>query len=144
MPYFDPILQTIQDYMHGKTATPPPAGGSPLFWGLSTTAPAADGTNITEPTIGVGGYARVEVDTEIPVSAAQSPGAQIVNTAIITHGVSSAAWSTGATALAHCVAFTAATAGTPVFHFALTTPRAVNAAGEEIEYRIGDATLAIS
>jgi hypothetical protein len=47
----------LEDHFHGKVAWSLPS----LWVGVSTTLPTVAGANITEPTIGTGGYARIQV-----------------------------------------------------------------------------------
>lgn len=97
MPGFTNYLEaTLLDHVFGgRTYTPP----ATLYVGLSSTAPADDGTGITEPT--VGGYTRVAID----------------------NGATSTVWNVdgtdGTKTNAEVITFPAATAdwGAPITHF---------------------------
>ena len=52
------------DAMFGAQSVP-----ANYYLGLSTTQPAEDGTGVSEPTIGVNGYARVDVPNTLAVSS---------------------------------------------------------------------------
>jgi len=62
LPFTTGQKQAVLDYLYGKTALTPPDN---LRIGLSSTTPAADGSNFTEPVDGVpafkDGYTRKEV-----------------------------------------------------------------------------------
>jgi hypothetical protein len=120
----DYLANKVTDHIHGKAAFTMPQ----VFIGLSTTLPTAAGGNITEPTIGTGGYARIATTAASwAVSGAVSPG--LGSSAVtLSFPASTAAWSTGATALLYSIYFDAATAGNMLAWSVLPTPRTVNAA----------------
>lgn len=105
--------------------------------GLSSTAPAADGTNVTEPS--TGGYARVSVTnnaTEWPAATAADPSVKD-NANTITFPESTGAWLAGAS-LTHFVLYDAATAGTFLGSGALDTARTVDASGITLSFAAGE------
>lgn len=108
---------------YGRTDFTPPAT---LFFGLSTTAPAIDGTNVTEP---VGSnYARVGIaNNKTSFTTAQSstgtgygPG-YLSNAVAIQFPESSGSWGV----ITHVVIFDAATSGNVLFYEALTQSKTV-------------------
>lgn len=109
-----------------------------LHVGLSSTTPAPDGTNVTEPS--TNGYARVSVDNsgadeEWTAATVADPSVKD-NAAAITFPESTGAWLAGA-ALTHFVIYDAATAGTFIGFGALDTSRTVDASGITLEFAIG-------
>lgn len=90
-----------------------------LYLALSTTTPAKDGTNVTEPTTGA--YAREDVSSILSRS-----GSTISNTSDIVFTTATDSWGT----ITHGVLYTAATDGTFVWFGALTTPKAVSSGSQ--------------
>lgn len=91
-----------------------PSFQPPFFLGLSTSAPARDGTNITEP-IG-NAYARIEVEaTDFDVSTVANP-AVTLNANEILFPEATGVWGI----ITHAVLFTALTSGTALRIFALS------------------------
>lgn len=122
----------IMDHVHGKTAYTMPQ----LYIGLSTTTPTIAGA-FTEPTIGTGGYARI-VTTGTSWNAAAAGVA--ANASALAFPASTAAWSSGATALTHMCYFdspTGTAASNLVMFAPLGTPVTVNSAGITINFPIG-------
>mgnify|MGYP000938087003 FL=1 len=97
-----------------------------LYLALSTTTPAKDGTNVTEPTTGA--YARVDVSSILSRS-----GSTISNTSDIVFTTATDSWGT----ITHGVLYTAATDGTFVWFGALTTPKVVSS-GSQCTVRTGE------
>ena len=96
-----------------------PAIPTAYYIGLSTTAPAVDGTGVNEPSIDAG-YARV------PLTSLSEPvDGLITNTLAINFNESTASWGT----ITHFVIYDAADAdsGNLLMFGALSTPRAVEA-----------------
>ena len=105
------------------------------YIGLKTADPTDDNSGGTEPTITTGGYARIvspETDWENAAAGA------IKNDTILPFPESTAAWSTGATALTHFIIMDAASGGNMLAHGTLTTPRTVNAAGILLKFPVGE------
>lgn len=90
-----------------------------LYLALSTTTPAKDGTNVTEPTTGA--YAREDVSSILSRS-----GSTISNTSDIVFTTATDSWGT----ITHGALYTAATDGTFVWFGALTTPKAVSSGSQ--------------
>lgn len=97
------------------------------YMGLSTTTPAADGTNFTEPS-SANGYARTLVgqyntpSTQVMGTPSFSAGVgTITNTSIIYFPEATASWGS----ITYFGLFTAASGGTPLVWGALTTATTV-------------------
>lgn len=93
------LANKMLDHIFTDSAYAPPAT---LYWGLSTTTPAADGTNITEP--GSNNYSRVAV-AAADMSAAS--GRSKTNSAELSFATPSGSWNT----CTHAVLFDASTSG---------------------------------
>lgn len=131
MPFVTAIRNSLLEHIHGKTSYTMPAT---LHLALSTTTPAADGTNVTEPS--GNGYTRVSVPGSSWGSA--SAGA-ITNSSIITFPTASGAgWGT----VTHVVAYTASSAGSPLWYASITS-QAV-ASGVTVTIPVGDADSTLS
>jgi hypothetical protein len=92
------------------------------YFGLSTTTPAEDGTNVTEPSGGA--YARVAKTagtTDFALSTAADPTLKR-NTTVITWPAATASWGT----VTHCTQHDAATAGNVKDWQALGTAQAIS------------------
>lgn len=123
-----------------------------VYIGLSTAIPVVTGAvgsqATTEPTIGTGGYARVQIAQNTTVWSTAAAG-QITNgTASISFPQSTAAWSTGATALTYAFLIDAASGGGTlgVIAFAPLTPAtdAVNATWITITIPISNLTFTLA
>jgi len=132
----------LLDARFGETALP---SIGTLHVGLSSTAPAEDGTNVTEPS--GGGYARVAVDNS---GAGQEWNAATVddpavkpNSAEIAFPESTGAWLAGAN-LTHVVIYDAATNGNYIGGAALDTARTVDAAGITLRFAAGELQITLS
>lgn len=120
----------------------PAAAPTAWFAAFSSTTINDDASGRTEPTAGTGGYAAVNISTwtAVPTPTAGQP-AVLGNSATVTWGPSSAAWSTGATTLPVIGVYTHVTNRTEAeFLGALgvSVARAVNAAGVTLESLAGD------
>lgn len=126
----------ILDHLLGKTAYTMPTN---VYIGLSSTTVADDGSNFTEPTIGVAGYARKQC-TGADWEAASAGATQNANALAFTE--SSGAWASSAP-LTDFGIFEAATGGTCTAKGVLTNARTVDAAGITLQFAAGalDATL---
>lgn len=121
----------VLELLVGKTAFATPTA----YVGVKTADPTDDNSGGTEPTIGTGGYARIQTAGANWGTAATGA---ITNAAALSFPISTAAWSTAATNLTHFIIMDAATAGNLIGHADLTTPRAVNAADIILRFAIGD------
>lgn len=83
--------------------------------GLSTTAPTADGGNITEPPA-ASGYQRIELNDLV-----QETTGGVINNTVIDYGTSSAAWGT----VSYSVIYDEL--GTPIMYDQLNPPKTVEA-----------------
>lgn len=120
----------------GKTFTTP-------FASLSTANPNDDGQSNAEPT-STGSYAAQAVTWTAPPLPALDASAVAANAGAITWGPSSAAYSTGATALSHVGLWNNLTTRTEAAFLgraAITVPQAVNAAGITLTIAIGGLTM---
>ncbi|MDJ0792436.1 MAG: hypothetical protein QNJ71_11115 [Acidimicrobiia bacterium] len=114
----------------GKQITADSGLPSPLFHGLSSTTPNADGTNVTEP---VGnGYARQSVT----MGAADASGLRESTTA---HQFAAVGGDWGT--MTYSVFYTALTAGTPVMFDDLNAARNM-IDGATMDFAIGDVDYA--
>lgn len=100
-----------------KTQTTP-ALPSKFYIGLSSTAPALDGTGVTEPT-SAAGYARVQLTN----MSAPTNGV-VTNEQSIDFDESTAAWGT----MTHFVVYDSSTGGSLLMYGQLNTSRTVEAA----------------
>lgn len=101
-----------------------------LYMGFTTSSPGATGSFTNEPTSS-GGYARLAIGATGTTKFGTTSNGVITNGAgALTFATSSAAWSTGATALTHWFIATSGTlgAGTMLYYGALTSSITVNAA----------------
>jgi len=113
---------------------------------FSTAVIADDGSGLAEPT-STGGYAAQAITWTTPPTPTAGQPAVLANSATITWGPSSVAWSTGATTLPVIGVFNHLTTRTEaVFMGAMgvSVPRAVNAAGVTLESLAGDLQFTMS
>ena len=130
MPFVTAIRNALLDHVHGKAAYTMPT----VHVALSTTTPAADGTNVTEPS--GNGYARVTTSGATWGSA--SAGAITNATAITFPTATGAGWGT----VTHVVAYNASSGGSPLW-FASITSQSVPA-GVTVTIPIGDADSSLT
>lgn len=104
-----------------------------IYVGLSSTAPADDGTGVTEP-LG-GGYARVATASTDWNSAS---GGQITNANGITFPQATADWGT----MSHIVLYDASSGGNLLAYAALTTAKTVQN-GDTAQFAVGDITITL-
>ena len=93
---------------------------SNYYIGLSSTAPTASGTNVTEPSTSGTGYARVRL-----ASLSTPNNGVITNSAAITFAESTADWFTSASPATYYVIYDAATGGNLLMYNALTHSRII-------------------
>jgi hypothetical protein len=104
------------------------------YWALSTTTPAADGTNVTEP---VGNnYARATV-AAASMSAAAS-GA-IDNAAVVTFNEASGSWGT----VTYVLVYDVVSGGTPRYAISLTASKTISS-GETPRFAISAFDLSVT
>jgi len=134
------VKSDLLDAYFNSTALSPPAN---VYIGLSSTAPAEDGTNVTEPS--TGSYARVTVVNNGAAwnSATVADPSVKDNAAEIAFPESTAAWLASAS-LTHFVIYDAATAGNYIGGGALTTARTVDAAGITLKFAAGELNIELS
>lgn len=122
MPFSTYAQEAILNQWFGGTAAPIPAT---LYVGLSSTQPAQDGTNITEPSGGA--YARVAVTnntTNWPAAQTGPSGNSVIsNATAVTFPTATASWGT----LDYYFVSDAATGGNMLGWATLSSPQTVNA-----------------
>lgn len=106
-----------------------------VYIGLKTADPTDNNSGGDEPNFGTGGYARIE---SIPADWAEAADGAIENDEIQEFPESTAAWSTGASALTHFIIMDSAEGANMLAHGQLTTPRTVNAAGILLRFPVGE------
>lgn len=113
-------IRTLNSAFGGNS----PTFSAPAIWyvGLSTTIPLDDGTNITEPTIGVANYARVAVTNDSSHFSAATVDS-LTNLLAITFNKSSASWNTQTSVLF----WDAATGGHGWYWDNFSSPRLIDA-----------------
>lgn len=126
MSFADFLENELLDHVWGNAAFAP---ASPLFIGLSTTAPADDGTNITEPT---NGYARVSVTNNLTNWPAAVGGAK-ANGTDFTFPTATGPWGT----VTHAFISDAASGGNIYGSGALTTAKTIDN-GDTASFATGD------
>jgi len=125
----------ILDYNYGATSY---AGTLPatMYVGLSTTTPAIDGTNVTEPV--AMGYARVAI-TNNKTTWGNANAASLVNSIAVTFAISSGSWGT----ITHVLIYDALTSGNLWFFDALSPSRTV-ATSTIVTFDAGAITVSMS
>ncbi len=127
--------QALLNSLFGKTSNFGALATAPtIYVGLSSTTPAEDGTNITEPSGGA--YARQLVAAANWNAATLADPSVLDNSAKVTFPKATADWLAGAN-LTHFVVFDAATAGNFLIAGALTTAKPV-LQDDTAEFAIGD------
>ena len=132
MSFFNYLENAVLDHIVGKTTYALPT----CYIGLSSTTPAEDGTNVTEPS--GGSYARVS--TAGADWNAASAGATS-NANAITFAQATADWVAGAN-LTYLVAYDALTVGNPLFYGALTVAKPV-LNGDTASFPAGDIDITL-
>ena len=118
MSFSNRTAQALLNALFGKTSNFGALASAPtIYVALSTTAPAEDGTNVTEPT--GNGYARVATVAGDWNTATLADPSVVTNANAITFPQASGAWGN----CTHFVLFDAATNGNVLGSAALTTPK---------------------
>jgi hypothetical protein len=133
MGFTDFLRNEILDQVWGASDYAEPAT---LYIGLSTTTPADDGTNVSEPA--GSGYARVSVTNNLTEWPAASGGAKD-NANAITFPQATGAWGT----VTHVVIYDASTGGNLLAFGALTTSKSIEN-GDTAEFAAGDLDITLS
>lgn len=132
--------QAILNSVFGKTSNFGALASVPTIWvGLSSTTPAEDGTNITEPSAGA--YARVQTAAVDWNAATDADPSVVTNANAITFPTATATWVAGAD-LTHFVLFDASTAGNALGSGALSVAKPVTD-GDTAEIGAGDASASL-
>lgn len=124
------LNQVMGNLFHTKET---PAVPAKYYIGLSSTAPAMDGTGVSEPASSAG-YKRVEL------TVLSEPASGVINnTAAVSFDESTANWGT----MTHFVIFDALTGGNLLMYDALSTARNVETA-TIVTIKAGSLTLTLS
>lgn len=109
-----------------------------VYFGLSTTAPNPDGTNVTEPS--GGSYARVNHPLTTSYMGVPSGGSptSCANTFAVTFPTATGGWGT----VSHWVAYTASTGGTFVYYGQLDSSELITT-GLQPQFAVGDLVFTI-
>jgi len=132
MSFFNYLENSVLDHVVGKTAYTSPT----VYIGLSSTTPAEDGTNVTEPS--TGSYARVSTAAGDWNAAAAGATA---NANAVTFAQASADWVAGAD-LTYLVAYDALTVGNELFYGLLTVAKPV-LNGDTASFPAGDIDITL-
>lgn len=132
MSFFNFLENSVLDHVVGKLAYTSPT----VYIALSSTTPAEDATNVTEPT--TGSYARVVTAAVDWNSAAAGATA---NANAITFPQATADWVAAAN-LTHLVAFDALTVGNALFFGLLTVAKPV-LNGDTASFPAGDIDITL-
>lgn len=132
MSFTNRTAQALLNTLFGKTSNFGALGTAPaIHVALSTTAPAEDGTNVTEQ---VGnGYARVVAAGGVWNNATLADPSLIDNSSAIDFPTPTGSWGT----VTHFVLFDALTAGNVIASGILTASRAINT-DDTVSFPIGD------
>lgn len=123
MSFFNRTAQALLNALFGKTSNFGALASAPtLYVGLSSSAPAEGGTNITEPSSG--GYARVATAAADWNAATLADPSVVTNANAVDFGTASGTWLSGAN-LTHFVLFDASSGGNAIAFGALTVPMPV-------------------
>lgn len=127
--------QGLMNSIFGKTSVFGVLASVPtLYVGLSSTTPAQNGTNITEPS--AGSYARVATSAADWVVATAADPSVVANANTITFPTATADWLAGAL-FVEAVLFDALTAGNPLFHGPVSVAKAV-LSGDTADFPAGN------
>lgn len=122
---------------------------SPLYLGLSKTALNRSGGNITEPTIGTGGYARVAIDNTPTGSSWYIPTANlgvVANAIEISFPESTLEWASSASPITHIFLTSSQTSldsSYVLYYAALSSPRAIPAQ-TTLYFNVGALTISLT
>ena len=123
MSFSNRTAQALLNSLFGKTSNfGALAAAPPIYVGLSSTAPAEDGTGVTEPS--TGSYVRVATSAATWNAATNADPSVVSNAAAITFPTATADWLAGVN-LTHLVFFDAAAAGNVLGSTALTVAKPV-------------------
>lgn len=131
MSFTNALAKALLDHYFMKTAKSQPSN---LWVGLSSTIPAEDGTNFTEPS--GGSYGRVSTAGTDWNAATTADPSLLDNANLVDFGIASADWASGAD-LTHVGIFEASSGGVPTITAALDTPKPV-LNGDPVSFPAGD------
>ncbi len=140
MSFFNRTGQALLNSLLGKTSNFGALASAPaIFVGLSSTTPAEDGTNITEPS--TGGYARQSTAAVDWNAATLADPSVIDNANAVTFPQATADYLAGAN-ITHFVLFDAVSAGNAIAFAALNTAKPI-LNGDTPSFPAGDLTLTL-
>ena len=140
MSFGNRTAQALLNSLFGKTSNFGALASAPtIYVGLSSTTPAEDGTNVTEPSGGA--YARVSTAAGDWNTATLADPSLIDNANAITFPTATADWVSGAD-LTHAVLYDAASAGNFLGFGALGTAKPVTN-GDTAEIAAGDLDITL-
>ncbi len=123
MSFSNYTAQALLNSLFGKTSAFGALASRPTLWvGLSTTTPAEDGTNVTEPS--GGNYARVQTAAADWNAATSADPSVVTNANAVAFATASASW-TGGSNMTYAVVYDAETSGNYLGKGALGTPKPV-------------------
>lgn len=133
MSFSNNLENEVLDHVFGRVAMT--LNAATIYIGLSTTTPADDGSNFTEP---VGGsYARVAVTNNATEWPSASGGAK-ANANDVAFPTASGAWGT----ITHFGVFTASSGGTPIATGALAVNKTPTT-GDTVKFLAGDIDITL-
>lgn len=140
MSFSNRTAQALLNSLFGKTSNFGALASAPtIYVGLSSTAPAEDGTNVTEPS--AGGYARVSTAAGDWNIATDADPSVVDNANAIAFPTATANWLAGAD-ITHFVLYDASTSGNVLASGALTTAKAV-LSGDTLSFAAGDLEVSL-
>lgn len=123
--------------LFGKTSDFGALASAPdLFLAASTSTPAEDGTNITEPS--GNNYSRLDVGGSDFDAATDADPSEIDNTGTLSFPTASGSWGT----ITHVVLFDASSGGNAIAVYALSASKAIGAS-DTLEFAAGDLSLTL-
>lgn len=135
MSFSNRTAQALLNSLFGKTSNFGALASAPtIYVGLSSTTPAEDGTNVTEPS--AGGYARVATSASDWNAATDADPSVVDNAETIAFPAATANWLSGAD-ITHFVLFDASTSGNVLAFGALDTAKAV-LSGDTLSFAAGN------
>ena len=129
--------QALLNSLFGKTSNFGALASAPdLFLAASTTTPAEDGTNITEPS--GNNYSRLDVSGSDFDGATLADPSEIDNTGTLSFATASGSWGT----ITHIVAMDASSGGNAIVVYALSASKTIGAS-DTLEFAAGDLSLTL-
>lgn len=140
MSFFNRTAQAMLNSLFGKTSNFGTLSSVPtLHVALSSSTPAEDGSNVTEPS--AGSYARVQTAAGDWNAATLADPSLIDNLNAVTFPTATATWLAGVD-LTHFVVYDAATNGNAIMFGTLTVAKPVTS-GDTISFAAGDLNVTL-